>query len=329
MHRITLIKGDGIGPEVIDCTLRVLEAAKVEIEWEEIKVGEEALKEYGTPLPDEAIESIKKNKVCLKGPVTTPIGEGFESVNVQLRKRLSLFAGVRPAKSILSPEDVDIVVIRENTEDLYSGIEFFAQEGDVAESVRIITRKASERIAHFAFQYALKHGRKKITIVHKANILKATCGLFLKVVKEVSSFYPEIECEDRLVDNMAMQLIRKAKEYDVLLCTNLFGDILSDLCAGLVGGLGVCPAANIGENLAVFEPVHGSAPKYAGKDRANPVATMLSACMMLHHIGEEEKASIIENAIKETIRRRECLTPDLGGTSSASSFTSYIIKKIR
>ncbi|HBT20759.1 MAG TPA: isocitrate dehydrogenase (NAD(+)) [Peptococcaceae bacterium] len=331
MHHITLIPGDGIGPEITEATLKVVEATGVEIKWEKVKAGEAALESEGTPLPENVIESIKKNKVALKGPLTTPVGSGYRSINVALRKELDLYANLRPARSyegIKSRyQDVDLVVVRENTEDLYAGVEHMVGE-DAAESIKIITRKGSERIVRFAFEYAKKEGRKKVTAVHKANIMKYTDGLFLEVARRVAEDYPEIEFEDRIVDNMAMQLVQKPELYDVLVMPNLYGDILSDLCAGLVGGLGVAPGANIGDEYALFEPVHGTAPKYAGKNVANPMAMMLSAVLMLKHINEEEAAAKIINALQEVLKEGKVLTKDLGGQASTSQFADAVVEKI-
>jgi isocitrate dehydrogenase (NAD+) len=277
-YDVTLIPGDGIGPEVIDAAIHILEATGVDFDFEEVIAGKQAMDVFGTPLPEETLASIRKNKIALKGPVTTPVGTGFRSVNVGLRQALDLYVNLRPAKSFEGVpsryQDVDLVVVRENTEGLYSGIEKIDEKRTRAESVNLITRKASERVVRFAFEYARSEGRKTVTAVHKANILKATGGLFLEVAGEVASDYSDIEFNDRIVDNMAMQLVKDPSQFDIIVATNLFGDILSDLCAGLVGGLGLAPGANIGETLAVFEPVHGSAPKHAGKNKLNPTATM-------------------------------------------------------
>lgn len=314
-HRVTLIPGDGIGPEVTDAMRRVLEATGVPICWEVQHAGIGVLQETGTPLPEETLESIRRNGVAIKGPVTTPVGSGFRSVNVAIRKALDLYANVRPACSIPGArsryENVDVVVIRENTEGLYAGIEHDVISGEAAESIKIITRRASERIVRFAFEYACKNGRTKITAVHKANIMKLTDGLFLSVAKEVAADYPSIEFEDRIVDNMCMQLVQRPHESDVLVMPNLYGDIVSDLMAGIVGGLGVVPGANFGDQLAVFEPVHGSAPKYAGRNKANPTATILSAALMLHHLGEAETAELVENAVGAVIGAGAFVTYDL------------------
>ncbi|KYO68408.1 isocitrate/isopropylmalate dehydrogenase family protein [Thermovenabulum gondwanense] len=332
MHRITLIPGDGIGPEITKATLEVMEATGLKVEWEVFEAGTSAIEKYKNPLPDEVINSIRRNGVCLKGPTTTPIAEGFRSINVALRKELDLFANVRPAKSFegISShyKNVDIVVIRENTEDLYCGVEH--RIGDfAAESIKIITAKASTRIAKFAFEYAKKEGRKKVTAVHKANIMKLTDGLFLECVRNVSKEYPDIIYEEIIVDNMCMQLVRNPEIYDVILCPNLYGDIISDLCAGLVGGLGVVPGANIGDNLAVFEAVHGSAPDIAGKNIANPTALILSAAQMLKYIGESERGRKIEKALEIVIKEKLCLTPDLGGNATTEEFSIKICEKIK
>lgn len=329
--KITLIPGDGIGPDIVAATKKVIEATEVDIQWDEKIAGENAISQYGTPLPDEVIESIKDNKVALKGPLTTPIGTGFRSVNVALRKELDLYANLRPAisfKGVQSRyENVDLVVVRENTEDLYAGVEHMVGE-DAAESIKIITRKCSERIARFAFNHAIKAGRKKVTAVHKANILKCSDGLFLECAQKVAEEFPQIEFEDRLIDNMCMQLVQKPELYDVMVLPNLYGDIVSDLCAGLVGGLGMTPGANIGENGAVFEPVHGSAPKYAGMDKVNPTAMILSGILMLEHIEEKAAADCILKAVKEVIADGKRVTYDLGGTAKTSEMADEIIAKM-
>ncbi|NLM47019.1 MAG: isocitrate dehydrogenase (NAD(+)) [Firmicutes bacterium] len=331
MYRITLLPGDGIGPDITKATKTVLAATGVPIEWEEHIAGEVAIPEYGTPLPEPVLESIRRNKIALKGPLTTPVGGGFRSINVALRKEFDLYANVRPArtyKGIVSRYDnIDLVMIRENTEDLYAGVEHMVGE-DAAESIKIITRKGSERICRFAFEYAVKNNRRKVTAVHKANIMKCTDGLFLSVAREVARDYPQIEFEDKIVDNMCMQLVQKPELYDVMVAPNLYGDIVSDLCAGLVGGLGVVPGANIGDNLAIFEPVHGSAPKYAGQDIANPTALLLSAVMMLRYLGETEAADKVENALAAVIREGKTVTPDLGGRAKGSEMASAIVDKM-
>src|SRR5829696_3092990 len=290
-HRVTLIPGDGIGPELAEATQRVLDASGVAFEWEQVDAGEAVMEREGTPLPGSVLDSIRRNRVAIKGPITTPVGEGFRSVNVTLRQALGLYANVRPARSMQGLdtryEDVDLVIVRENTEDLYAGIEHMVGP-DAAESIKIITRAASERIARYAFDYAVANGRRKVTAVHKANIMKLSDGLFLESCANVAKDYEgRVEFEDRIVDNMCMQLVQKPELYDVMVLPNLYGDIVSDLAAGLVGGLGVAPGANIGEDGAVFEPVHGSAPKYAGQDKANPTALILSGVLMLRHLGEQ------------------------------------------
>ena len=332
MHTITLIRGDGIGPEITEAALAVIDAAGVQIKWEEVAAGESVIKKYNTPLPGNVISSLRRNKVGLKGPLTTPVGSGFTSVNVELRMQLNLFANLRPAKSFPGLDtpfkDVDLVVVRENTEDLYSGLEHMITD-TVAESLKIITRQASERIAHFAFGYAQEKGRKKVTAVHKANIMKLSDGLFLDVAREVAEEYPEIEFEDRIVDNMAMQLVLKPHQYDVMVMPNLYGDILSDLCAGLVGGLGLVPGANIGEDKAIFEPVHGSAPKYAGMDQANPGAMIMASVLMLEHINEKEAAQRIESALSTLIKAGKHVTPDLGGSAGTKEMTRALVDLLK
>ncbi|MBW6463257.1 MAG: isocitrate/isopropylmalate dehydrogenase family protein [Firmicutes bacterium] len=332
MHTVTLIKGDGIGPEITEATLSVIEAAGVKINWDEVSAGEGAIAEYGTPLPEEVLASLRKNRVGLKGPLTTPIGSGFRSINVALRMELDLYANLRPSKTIpgvVSPyRDIDLVVVRENTEDLYSGVEHMVGS-DAAESIKIITRKASERIVRFAFEYAVKNNRSKVTAVHKANILKLSDGLFLDTARAVAEKYPQIEFEDRIVDNMAMQLVQKPQLYDVLVMPNLYGDILSDLCAGLVGGLGLVPGANIGDQAALFEPVHGSAPKYTGQNRVNPSAMIMAAVLMLDYLGEAEAARRIENALAALILEGKNVTADLGGTAGTAEMAEALVNLIK
>lgn len=332
MHKVTLIQGDGIGPEIVAATLTVVEATGVKVAWEEASAGEEALEKYGTPLPEETLVSLQKNKVGLKGPLTTPIGSGYRSINVALRKALDLYANLRPAKSypgVNSPyREIDLVVVRENTEDLYAGVEHMVGP-DAAESIKIITRRASERIVRYAFEYARQHNRRKVTAVHKANILKLSDGLFLETARSVAVQYPEIEFEERIVDNMAMQLVQKPHLYDVMVMPNLYGDILSDLCAGLVGGLGVAPSANVGDTVALFEPVHGSAPKYRGEDKVNPTAMILTAALMLRYLGEEEAASRIERAVAEVLREGKTVTYDLGGSAGTAAMGRAIADKVR
>jgi len=314
-YRVTLIPGDGTGPEIIAATRRVLEATGLPLEWDVQQAGAGVMEESGTPLPQSVLDSIRANQVALKGPITTPVGSGFRSVNVAIRKALDLYANLRPARHLQgiprSWEGVDLVMVRENTEGLYAGIEHDVIPDQAAESIRIITRRGSERIVRFAFDYARTNSRRKVTAVHKANILKATDGLFLRVAREVAEGYPDIDFEDRIVDNMCMQLVQRPREYDVIVTTNLFGDILSDLCSGLVGGLGVAPGANIGQDIAVFEPVHGSAPKYAGKNRVNPVATILSGALMLRHLGEPAAAAKVEAAVAKVIAEGRSVTYDL------------------
>jgi len=331
-HRVTLIPGDGIGPELAEATRRVLDASGVEFEWEVVEAGEATIAEYGTPLPEHVLDSIRRNKIALKGPITTPVGEGFRSVNVTLRQTLNLYANLRPARSIKGLEtrydDVDLVIVRENTEDLYGGIEHMVGP-DAAESIKIITRSASERIARFAFEYAVANGRRKVTAVHKANIMKLSDGLFLESCRTIAADYAgRIEFEDRIVDNMCLQLVQKPDLYDVLVLPNLYGDIVSDLCAGLVGGLGVAPGANIGEDGAVFEAVHGSAPKYAGQNIANPTALMLSGVLMLRHLGYPAVADRVETTIRDVIADGRATTPDLGGAGSTSGFADAVIERL-
>jgi isocitrate dehydrogenase (NAD+) len=331
MHRITLIPGDGIGPEVASAVVRTIEAAGVEIQWEEHIAGQEALDKFGKTLPDELIESIKRNKVGLKGPITTPVGKGFTSVNVGLRKTLDLYANLRPVRALPNVPcrnpGLDLVVVRENTESLYSGIEHEVVPG-VVESLKIITEKASTRIARFAFAYARNEKRKKITALHKANIMKMSDGLFLKCYEEIGKLYPEIQKQNMIIDNASMQLVMRPEQFDILLCENLYGDIVSDLCAGLIGGLGLVPGANIGEKGAVFEAVHGSAPDIAGKGIANPTALLQSAILMLNHIEERAAAKKIEDAMLTVFSEGQIRTRDIGGTASTNEFADAIIGKI-
>ena len=314
-YRVTLIPGDGTGPELVAATRLVLEATGVAFDWDVQEAGADVMDKYGTPLPDVVLDSIRANRVALKGPITTPVGTGFRSVNVAIRQALDLYANLRPARYMrgipVCHEGVDLVVVRENTEGLYAGIEHDVIPDQAAETIRIITRRASERIVRFAFEYARANGRRQVTAVHKANILKATDGLYLKVAREVAAEYPAIEFNDRIVDNMCMQLVQRPYEYDVLVLPNLFGDIVSDLASGLVGGLGVAPGANIGQDLAVFEPVHGSAPKYTGKNKVNPTATILSGALMLRHLGESEAAERVEAAVAGVIAEGKRVTYDL------------------
>ena len=330
-HRITLIAGDGIGPEVTGAVVKILDSAGLDVEWDSYPAGVLAMDAYGTPLPEQLLDSIKRNKVALKGPVTTPVGGGFTSVNVGLRKALDLFANLRPVWNIPSVpsryEGVDLVIVRENTEDLYSGLEHEVIPG-VVESLKIITEHASTRIAKFAFEHARKHGRKRITAVHKANIMKMSDGLFIKCVKNVCGDYPEVTCDERIVDAACMHLVMNPTQFDVLLLPNLYGDIVSDLCAGLVGGLGVVPAANLGTEIGVFEAVHGSAPDIAGKSIANPMALLLSALLMLRHIDEGEMADRIMKALSEVLSEGRVRTRDLGGKASTIEFTDAICRKL-
>jgi len=360
-HSITLIPGDGIGPEITRAMVKVVEATGIDIKWDIVNAGAEVYKKEGTVLPESVINSLKKNRVGIKGPITTPVGVGFRSVNVAMRKLFNLYACVRPCKSYLGIKsrysDIDLVIIRENTEDLYSGIEFekgkveteelisFIKEkkdleirSDSGISIKPISVSASEDIIRFAFEYARKNNRKKVTGVHKANIMKYSDGLFLEVFKKIASEYDDMESEDRIIDNMCMQLIQKPELYDVMVLPNLYGDIISDLAAGLVGGLGVAPGGNIGKDIALFEPTHGSAPKYKGQNKVNPTAIMLSAVLMLKYIGEEEHADLLENAIAENIREGKYVTYDLKpdrndptavGTDEFANAIAEKIKKAR
>ncbi|GAB5046418.1 isocitrate/isopropylmalate dehydrogenase family protein [Thermodesulfovibrio sp. TK110] len=334
MYNITLIPGDGIGPEISEAMKKVVEATGIKINWEIQHAGEEVYLKEGNPLPERVIDSIKKNKIAIKGPITTPVGTGFRSVNVTLRQALDLYACVRPCKSFKGArtkyENIDLVIVRENTEDLYAGVEFKKGESETMDLIKFIEEKTgkkirkdsgvsikpisvfgTERIVRFAFEYARKNGRKKVTAVHKANIMKYTDGLFLEVAREVAARYPDIEFEDKIVDNMCMQLVQKPELYDVLVLPNLYGDIISDLAAGLIGGLGLAPGANIGDEYAVFEPTHGSAPKYKGLNKVNPFAIILSAVMMLRHLGEFDAANKIEKAVAETIKEGKFVTYDM------------------
>ncbi len=327
-HVITLIPGDGIGPEVTSAVVRIIEAAGVEVEWQTYYAGAQALEKFGDTLPQELLDSILRNKVALKGPITTPVGKGFTSVNVGLRKTLDLYANLRPVRTLPNVparyEKIDLVVVRENTEDLYSGIEHTVVPG-VVESIKIITEKASTRIARFAFEYAKTEGRKKVTAIHKANIMKLSDGLFLDCFRKVAEQHPEIEADDKIVDNACMQLVMRPDQFDIMLLENLYGDIVSDLCAGLIGGLGLVPGANIGERGAVFEAVHGSAPDIAGQGVANPTALLQSGILMLRHIGERDAAQAIEDALMKVFREGQVRTRDIGGTAKTMEFTDAII----
>lgn len=330
MTNITLIKGDGIGPEISDAVLRIIKASGVEISWDVQTAGADVIEAEGTPLPKRVLDSVKKNKIALKTPVTTPIGKGFRSVNVQLRKELDLYANLRPCYNLPNVktryDNVDIVVVRENTEDLYAGIERQV-DSDTAESIKIITRKASERIAKFAFDYAVNNSRKEVCVVTKANICKLSDGLFLECARNVAKNYPSINFREILVDNCCMQLVQNPNQFDILLLPNLYGDIVSDLCAGLIGGLGVALGANIGKDCAVFEPVHGSAPDIAGQNKANPTAMLMSAIEMLNYIGEKDAAKRIKTALFKTLEADK-KTQDLGGNLSCSAFADEIINNL-
>jgi isocitrate dehydrogenase (NAD+) len=330
-HEVTLIPGDGIGPEVAAATVSVVRATGVEIAWESYVVGAEALSKYGDPLPQGLLDAIKRSRVALKGPVMTPIGTGFASSNVRLRKELDLYANLRPIRSLAGIptrySDVDLVVVRENTEDLYSGLEHEVVPG-VVESLKIITARASTRIARFAFEYARGEGREKVTAIHKANIMKMSDGLFLNCFREVAKDYPEVESDDLIVDNACMQLVINPNQFDMLLLENLYGDIISDLGAGLVGGLGVVPGANIGDDIAVFEAVHGAAPSIAGRGIANPTALIQTAVMMLKYLGEREPAERIQSAIERVLADSKIVTRDLGGTATTLEFTEAVIRAL-
>ena len=325
---VVLIPGDGIGPEITAATVRIIEAAGAVVNWERHAAGVEALGASGTPLPDTVLEAIERHRVVLKGPLTTPVGSGFRSVNVALRKHFDLFANLRPVKSIPGLEtkhgEIDLVVVRENTEDLYAGLEHEVVPG-VVESLKIITEKACTRIAKFAFEYARRHRRRKVTAVHKANIMKMSDGLFLDCCRRSAAAYPEVPFDDQIVDNCAMQLVMRPQQFDMLLLENLYGDILSDLCAGLVGGLGLCPGANLGHEHAIFEAVHGSAPDIAGKGRANPTAQLLAAVMMLRYLDQDEVAERVETGLVKALSVPENRTRDLGGEASTSQFAEAVV----
>ena len=357
-HRITVIPGDGIGPEIMDATIRVLEATGVDFDWDYREAGLDAAEKYGSVLPEEVLDSVRKNKVAIKGPITTPRGGGFRSVNVALRKMLDLYACLRPAKSYPGVrsryQNIDLVIVRENHEDLYAGVEFekgdpaIQKIGELTEaagmgrirddaglSLKIISETGTTRVARFAFEYARKYGRRKVTAVAKDNILKFTDGLFFATARKVAGRYSDIEYQEVLVDNMAMQLVQKPENYDLLLLPNLYGDVLSDLCAGLIGGLGVAPGANLGDEIALFEPVHGSAPKYAGQNKVNPMALVLSGVMMLHHIGETQAAECVEVALAAVIAEGKSVTYDMKPSSDdptavgTSQVADAIIEKMR
>jgi isocitrate dehydrogenase (NAD+) len=333
---VTLIPGDGIGPAITDATVRLLEAAGANITWDRQIAGMAAVTELGDPLPDATLESIRRTKLALKGPLETPVGKGFRSINVALRKEFDLYANMRPAKSVLPGlrfEDVDIILFRENTEGLYVGIENYVKVGDdphaVAQSVAIVSRHGAERIIRYAFEYAVKHGRKRVTIVHKANILKYSQGLFLEVGRAIAKEYEgRVLSDDKIVDACAMELVMRPEKFDMIVTTNLFGDILSDLTSGLVGGLGLTPGANIGYEHGIFEAVHGTAPDIAGQGVANPTAVMLAACQLLDHIGDDARAKKIRNAIEATLRERKTITRDVGGTAGTDAYTDAVIARL-
>ncbi len=348
-HIVTLIPGDGIGPELVETVKRVIAGIGVSIKWEEVEAGEDAMKKHGTPLPDFVLESVRKNKVALKGPITTPIGTGFRSINVALRKELDLYACLRPCKSfkgVKSPfNNVDLVIVRENTEDLYAGVEYENKSKEAQEiiawskgkinaganiSIKPISRDNTTRIARFAFDHAVKHGRKRVTAVSKANIMKFTDGLFFEVCREVAREYPAIKYDERLIDALCMQLVLKPSEFDVLLLPNLYGDIVSDLCAGLMGGLGVAPGANVGKDTVLFEAVHGSAPKYKGLNKVNPTALLISANMMLEHLGETHAAERLAKAIALVLEEGgTSVTYDLGGSAGTREMGDAIVAKFK
>lgn len=336
MHRVTLIPGDGIGPSIADVAVQVIEATGVKIEWEKMDAGLPAIDKYKDPLPEPTLESVRRNRVALKGPITTPVGSGFRSVNVALRKEFDLYANIRPARSFEGIpsrySNIDLVIVRENTEEFYAGIEHYIDPAhSAAETIGVVTRSGSDRILRYAYEYARSHGRKKVTTVHKANILKYTGGLFLEVSKKVGAEFPEIKTDDRIIDNMAMQMVINPHQFDVIVTTNLFGDILSDLASGLVGGLGMAPGANIGYNAAIFEAVHGSAPDIAGKNLANPSAIILAGVMMLRHLGESRAADSIERAVADVIREGKSVTRDLNAAApvGTTEMGEAIIQKLR
>jgi isocitrate dehydrogenase (NAD+) len=331
-HRITLLPGDGIGPEIVEAALAVLDATGVAIDWHRHSAGLEAIEMGEDPLPERVLNSIREHKVALKGPLTTPVATGFKSVNVQLRQKLDLFANVRPSfnlPGVNTPfRDVDLTIFRENTEGLYSGIESFDERLGIADSIARVTQVGSERIIRFCFEYARSHGKRQVTLVHKANILKVASGMFLEIGREVAKEYPDVAFNDRIIDNMCMQLVMRPQEYDCIVTTNLFGDIISDLAAGLVGGLGVVAGGNIGAEYAVFEPVHGSAPDIAGQGIANPSALILAAEMMLRHLDETQAADAVHQAVLDTMRAGESLTPDLGGSASTREFGLHVAENV-
>jgi isocitrate dehydrogenase (NAD+) len=335
-REVTLIPGDGIGPAITDATVRLLEAAGANITWDRQTAGMAAVKELGDPLPEATLESIRRTKLALKGPLETPVGKGFRSINVALRKEFDLYANLRPAKTVLTGgrfDTVDVVLVRENTEGLYVGIENYVKVGDdphaVAQSVAVVSRTGAERIIRYAFEYAVKNGRKKVTIVHKANILKYSQGLFLETGKKIAAEYAgRVESDDKIVDACAMELVMRPERFDVIVTTNLFGDILSDLTSGLVGGLGLTPGANIGYECGIFEAVHGTAPDIAGKGIANPTAVMLAGCQLLDHIGDQDRANRIRAAIEATLRERKTVTGDVGGKATTDEYTGAVIARL-
>ena len=333
-HTITVIRGDGIGPEIMDAVLQVLDHMQLGLVWEDADAGMVALEKHGDLLPAATLDSIRRNRVALKSPLTTPVGEGFTSINVTLRKTFQLYANVRPARSFPNtrsrfPSGIDLITVRENTEGLYIGDgQTLSDDGEVATATSRITQDGAERVARYAFDLARRTGRRKVTIVHKANILKSTSGLFLKTARAVAAEYADIECNEMIVDNTCMQLVMKPEQFDVILTTNLFGDIISDLCAGLVGGLGLAPGANIGNDAAIFEAVHGSAPDIAGKGIANPCALLLAAAQMLDHLQMPEQAARLREAIVATLEAKDSLTPDLGGSGTTQSFAKAITSRL-
>jgi isocitrate dehydrogenase (NAD+) len=332
---IAVIRGDGIGPEISDATLRVLDALELDIAYDFVDAGVVALEKHGELLPQATLDAIAKHRIALKGPLMTPVGGGFSSINVELRKRFDLYANVRPAHSFPNtksrfPDGVDLITVRENTEGAYIGEgQLLSEDGETATLTQKVTRRGSERIVRYAFDLARNIGRKKVTIVHKANILKSTSGLFLKVAREVAANYPEIEHNELIVDNCCMQLVMRPEQFDVIVTTNLFGDIISDLCAGLVGGLGLAPGANIGTEAAIFEAVHGSAPDIAGKGIANPCAMILGAAQMLDHLGYGEEAARVRAAVRDALEKRDRTTPDLGGTGTTTTFADALVERVR
>jgi isocitrate dehydrogenase (NAD+) len=335
-REVTLIPGDGIGPSITDATVRLLEAAGAPITWDRQLAGMTAVKELGDPLPEAVLDSIRRTKLALKGPLETPVGKGFRSINVALRKEFDLYANLRPAKTVLPGlrfDNVDVVIVRENTEGLYVGIENYVKVGDdphaVAQSVAVVSRTAAERVVRYAFEYALANGRKKVSIVHKANILKYSQGLFLETGRAIAKEYEgRIACDDKIVDACAMELVMRPEKFDVIVTTNLFGDILSDLTSGLVGGLGLTPGANIGYTVGIFEAVHGTAPDIAGKGIANPTAVMLAGCQLLDHMGEQARATRVRAAIETTLRERKTVTGDVGGTATTEEYTNAVIARL-